>query len=79
MGAFLLILVFFDFPLQLPLGRFPDLESCEAAFTEVEVEIARLAVPKHLQRLRCFEIDRNGHVVTSPLRTGAQPAAVPAE
>lgn len=61
MTSFLLILVFFDFPLQLPLGSFPNLESCEAA--DVGVEIAKLAVPKHGQRLRCFEIDPNGHVV----------------
>ena len=57
------MLVFFNFPLQLPLGSFANLERCEADLTDVEVEIAKLAVPKHLQRLSCFEIDSKGHVV----------------
>jgi hypothetical protein len=63
MNTFVLVLIGFAVPLLLELEWFPDLDSCEAAITQVELDFHEHTLPRHIYRLRCFEEDANGHVI----------------
>jgi hypothetical protein len=61
--CFLLMVVFFDLPLELPLQSFPDLESCIVAAVDHDFKSVLLGVPTYIARAVCWELDRRGHVV----------------
>jgi hypothetical protein len=62
-GNFILIVVFSDFWIELPLGKFRDLASCVVAAIDHDFKNAVQGLPRHGARAVCWEMNRNGHVV----------------